>query len=270
MKLGVIVSLDTDISEKFAKLREMGFSTCQLSCWNMALYSEKMASEVLRAAQEFGITITAVWAGWSGYCEWNFQQGPATLGIVPVAYRRFRLEELKRGSDFAKLLGVQDVITHVGFLPENPNTTEFTDVVCALREIALHCKKNGQYFLFETGQETPVTLKRTIQAVGTGNLGINLDPANLILYGKGNPIDALDVFGEYVRNIHGKDGCYPTDPYQLGVETPLGEGAVNFPAFVTKLKAIGYDGPITIEREISGDQQIADIQKAKVYLESLL
>ncbi len=270
MRLGVLVGLTEDVRDEFKKLREMGFGCCQLCCWNVKLFTDEMASKVRGAAEEFDIEITAFWCGWSGDAIWDFQYGPSTLGLVPVTYRYARIQELKSGSDFAKKLGVTDVITHVGFLPENPNTTEFTEVVCAIREVASYCKKNDQYFLFETGQETPVTLLRTIEAVGTGNLGINLDPANLIMYGKGNPVDALDVFGKYVRNIHGKDGCYPTDGNHLGAETPIGEGKVNYPAFISKLKGIGYSGPITIEREISGEKQISDIKKAKTLLEALM
>ena len=136
------------------------------------------------------------------------------------------------------------------------------------------CKENGQNFLFETGQETPVTLKRAIQdiekAVGKGNVGINLDPANLIMYGKANPVDALEVFGEYVMGIHGKDGKYPTDGHHLGDEVPLGQGKVNYPAFIAKLKEIGYQGDITIEREISGEEQKKDIRMAKELLDKLI
>ena len=134
---------------------------------------------------------------------------------------------------------------------------------------ASYCKKNGQYFLFETGQETPVTLLRTIEDVGTGNLGINIDPANLLMYGKANPTDALDVFGKYVRGVHGKDGEYPTNGRHLGAEKPMGEGRVNFPVFIAKLKEIGYDGAITIEREIEGEEQIRDIINAKALLEGI-
>ena len=140
----------------------------------------------------------------------------------------------------------------------------------ALKVLAGHCKVNGQHFLFETGQETPTTLLRAIEDIGTGNLGINLDPANLILYGKANPVDALDVIGKYVMDIHAKDGLYPTNGRQLGVETPLGEGKVNFPALVARLKELGYDGTFTIEREISGEQQKKDIISAKAILESLI
>ena len=131
-------------------------------------------------------------------------------------------------------------------------------------------KAQGQYFLFETGQETPTTLLRFIENIGTGNVGINLDSANLILYGKANPVDALDVIGKYVRGIHAKDGFYPTNGMELGREVKVGEGKVNFPVFVKKLSEVGFDGSLTIEREISGEQQRIDIIKAKEYLEKLI
>ena len=126
---------------------------------------------------------------------------------------------------------------------------------------------------FETGQETPVTLKRAIQDIEKGRKrkhGINLDPANLIMYGKANRVDALEVFGEYVMGIHGKDGKYPTDGHHLGDEVPLGQGKVNYPAFIAKLKEIGYQGDITIEREISGEEQKKDIRMAKDLLDKLI
>ena len=99
---------------------------------------------------------------------------------------------------------------------------------------------------------------------------INLDPANLILYGKGNPIDALDVFGSYVRNIHAKDGVWPNRDETLGHETALGEGDVRFDLLIRRLKAKGFEGPLTIEREISGPQQVEDIKKAMALLEPML
>jgi sugar phosphate isomerase/epimerase len=133
-----------------------------------------------------------------------------------------------------------------------------------------HCRKNGQKFLFETGQETPVTLLRLIEDLGGTDIGVNLDTANLILYGKANPVDALEVLGKYVYDIHAKDGLYPTDGRHLGKEMPLGQGKVDFPRFITRLKELGYDGPITIEREIGGEQQRRDIQEAVKFLGGLL
>jgi sugar phosphate isomerase/epimerase len=141
--------------------------------------------------------------------------------------------------------------------------------VGVLRGIARHCGGHGQYFLLETGQEAPVTLLRTIEDIGEGNIGINLDPANLLMYGLGNPIDALDVFGKCVRNIHGKDGVCPHSGRMLGEEMPVGQGRVNCPEFIKKLRQIGYDRYITIEREIYGEQQKNDIIAAKKLIEEL-
>ena len=270
MKVGVLVQLSKDINETFKQVDSMGIHSCQVLCWNPELFTDEMAELVKTSAKEWNIEISALWCGWSGPVVWNFYDGPHTLGLVPVAYRDTRLRELKRGSDFAEKIGVTDMITHVGYIPEVPTSTEYSGLVVALKDLANYMKEKGQYFLFETGQETPTTLKRTIEDVGTGNLGINLDPANLILYGKANPVDALDVFGEYVRNVHGKDGCYPTNGKYTGKETRMGDGKVNYPAFIARLKEIGYDGCITIEREIDGDEQIKDILYAKELLESLI
>lgn len=272
MKLGVLVLLNdgNGIEEKIKAVKDMGFTSCQICCWNMNAYTDENAEKILRALKENGVSISTLWCGWRGKAAWNFYEGQNTLGLVPPEMREKRTEDVIRGSDFGKKLGVTQIATHVGFIPENPLSDLYNEVIQMLRGIAYHCKENGQYFLFETGQETPVTLRRAIEDIGFDNLGINLDPANLILYGKANPVDALDTFGRYVRDIHGKDGCYPTNGRELGKETALGAGKVNYPAFIARLKEIGYDGPITIEREISGDQQIKDILMAKKLLEDLI
>ncbi len=267
MKLGCMVHLDGrlkdgSISEQFARLKEFGIPTCQLNCWKTELFTDETAAEIKAAREEHGIEISALWCGWAGPCTWNFYEGQTTLGLVPAAYRYDRMKELVKGAEFAEKLGVTDVITHCGYLPENPCSAEFAEIVTCLKWLLKKFAAHGCNFLFETGQETPVTLLRTIEEVGMENVGINLDPANLILYGKANPVDALDVFGKYVRNVHGKDGLYPTDGRHLGEEVAMGEGKVNYPAFIKRLAEIGYTGPITIEREISGEQQREDIRKA--------
>ena len=271
MNVGVVILHCKDgLEEKFRVSAQQGFKHCQFVSWSTGLWSDEEAEGILEYSKKYGIEITAFWCGWEGACAWNFYEGQATLGIVPETYRYVRMKNLMNGSDFAKKLGVKDIVTHMGFLPENPNEKCYTDVVYAIRTIANRAKANGQRLLFETGQETPVTLLRTIEDVGTGNLGVNLDPANLILYGKANPVDALDVFGKYVYGFHAKDGFYPTNGRELGREVPVGEGKANFPALIRKLHECGYDGSLTIEREISGEQQTKDILKTKVYLEQLL
>ncbi len=186
MRVGILVNLhaDMDLKEKFGELKEMGVESCQLVCWDRSLLNEETAAVVREAVREKGIEITAFWCGWEGPKVWNFYEGQETLGLVPQAFRFRRLEMLLEGSDFARLLGVDNLVTHVGYMPENPYDPNYHSVIACLKELALRCKNNGQNFLFETGQETPVTLKRAIQDIGTGNVGINLDPANLLMYGK--------------------------------------------------------------------------------------
>ena len=270
MKLGVFVSLRDNLDEKFAFLRDNGFTACQLSNWDDWRETDQRAAEVNAAKEKYGIEIVAYWRGWCRPAVWNFTEGYTTLGLVPVTYRHDRIKSLCLGSDFAKKIGVENVITHVGFIPENPWSTEYHELVSAVRQVANHCKENGQYFCFETGQETPVTLLRMIQDVGTGNLGINLDTANLILYGKGNPVDALDVFGKYVRNLHAKDGFYPTDGHNLGREVPVGQGKVDFRALFEKLKDLGYDSHVTIEYEIAGDNHLEAVLSTRDYLQAII
>jgi sugar phosphate isomerase/epimerase len=240
----------------------LGLPTCQVGCWNQSLLTAEVASRLAAAALASGVEITTLWAGQPGKHVWNFIEGPATIGLVPPETRAARLAALKLGSDFARRLGLLSITTHVGFIPENPGDPAYSSLVETLRELAQHCLQNGQTFCFETGQETPITLLRVMDDIGTGNLGINLDPANLLLYGKANPVDALDILGPYVRGVHAKDGEYPTDGRSLGEEKPLGQGRVNFPRLLARLREFGYNGALTIEREISGPQQIADIKEA--------
>jgi len=272
MKLGVSVgftSLET-LEKKFTDLNTYGFETCQLVSWNPAVWTDENAAGIKELAEKYSITISAFWCGLQGPAVWNFYEGQLTLGLVPVEYRQMRIENLCKGGDFAKKFGVTDVITHMGFIPENPYDPNFMPLCVAIRTVADHLKRNGQYLLFETGQETPFTMLRCFETVNRDNLGINLDTANLILYGKANPVDALITIGSYVRNIHAKDGCYPTNGHNLGHETKIGEGMVDFRKFFEKLHEIGYDSFVTIEREISGEQQTIDILDAKKYLEGLI
>jgi len=272
MKIGALVGFHagTDIWNEFRKLKDLELNCCQVNIWDISLHTQENADMIRLAAQTLGIEVTALWAGWSGPAVWNFIDGPETLGLVPPAYRFHRLRELESASEFAMMLGVTDIITHVGFMPENPHDTNFVGTVAALRTLAEKMKQRGQYFLFETGQETPVTMLRAIETIGTGNLGVNLDTANLILYGKASTVDSLDVFGKYVRNTHCKDGLYPTSGTYLGQEVPLGEGKANMPIVVKKLKELGYRGPLIIEREISGEKQTQDIIMARDLLRGIL
>jgi L-ribulose-5-phosphate 3-epimerase len=260
MEIGVINSLESG-GRCFDHVQRFGLKVCQLCAWDQAQFTPEIAQTVVSESARTGVRVCALWAGYPGPGAWNFTEGPITLGLVPPEYRAMRIDALKRAADFAKSIGAPAIITHAGFIPENVTDPEYGGTVVALRQIAQHCKSLGIGFWFETGQETPIVLLRTFHDIGTDNLGINLDPGNLILYGKGSPVDSLDVFGSYVRNLHIKDGLYPTNGRELGHEVPAGEGKVNFPALFKGLKELGFDGELIIEREISGEEQARDIRK---------
>ena len=272
MKIGVCVNFNEieGMSKKFQNLKSEGFDNCQLISWKPELWTDENLEILKNLTKENGITISAFWCGWEGPCVWNFYDGQITLGLVPPEYRAMRIKNLCDGADFAHKLGVKNVVTHMGFIPENPNDPQFAPFCVAVRQVAEHLKKNNQNLLFETGQETPVTMLRCFEKVACDNLGVNLDTANLILYGKANPVDALDVFGKYVMNLHAKDGNYPTNGHDLGWEVQIGKGKVDFKALFKKLKELGYDSFVTIEREIEGEQQIKDIRESKKYLQDII
>ena len=269
MEIGVITTLKKGFNP-FPEIAALGLKTAQMQNWDMDNLTDEVAMEVRKNTQESGVRLAALWAGYTGPIIWNSYGGPDTCGLVPPDQRERRVGELKREADFAKLLGVPAIITHCGFIPENPKDKLYADTLAAIREVALHCKELGLGFWFESGQETPLTLLRTIEDLGLDNLGINLDTANLILYGRGNPVDALEVFGQYVKNLHIKDGLFPKDGHSLGKEVPFGMGRADFDKIIPKLYELNFTGDLIIEREISGPQQVADIQMATEKLKALL
>jgi len=270
IKLGIIAKLEKGAEKTLREAAELGFPTCQLDCWHVHLYTPENAETVKRAAAEHDVKISALWSGYPGPHAWDFIRGPRTIGFPPEKWRNIRVRALERAGDFAKAIGAPSVVTHAGFIPENPNDKVYKETVRCLRRIAKYYLKIGIELWLETGQETPVTLLRAIEDTGTHNLAVNLDPANLIMYGKANPVDALDVFGAHVKGVHAKDGLYPTNGRALGRETPLGKGKVNFPLLLKKLKKLRFNGALTIEREISGPQQKRDIINGKKFLEKIL
>lgn len=273
LKIGVIKSIDDVLVNGVSALDEVGLTEIQLNCWNVPLCTKENA-EKIKAMFGEKYSISGLWAGWIvGPTVWNFIDGPSTIGIVPKEWRRERMEGIKKVMDFANMLNLKTVTTHMGFMPENPNTDEYREILDAIYELCEYANQYGINFCFETGQETPTTILRTINDVkarGLDNLKINLDPANLLLYGKGNPMDAVDVFGQYVAGVHVKDGDYPTDGDNLGHEYKVGTGRVNFDYIIRKLHSFGYTGPLTIEREIVGEQQKKDIIDTIQYLENIL
>ena len=267
MRLGVILGIAPDPDAAIRLVHELGFPTCQVSPRDT---DAGTAAKLRKALDQYGVEATSAVSTGPPPEVYDFYQGPATIGLVPRQYRQARIARIQAVSDFARRVGIPAVQTHCGFIPEDPNNPLYKEAVEAIRTVAQYCKSNGQSFRCETGQETPITLVRAIRDVGLDNVGVNLDLANLIMYGKADPVAAVDILGPYVQGVHAKDGLYPTDPNKLGEEVPIGQGKVNFPAVIARLKQIGYRNPLTIEREIRGEKQTADILAAKAYLEKLL
>lgn len=271
MAVGLLVSPHDSPEATFQRVHDMGFSNCFLSLDGyINKFTPDAAKQIGDLMAKYDLVATTVEVVGPAPLVWDFLQGPSTIGVVPPKYRAARIDALKQVSDFAKLLRIGQVQTHCGFIPENPDDTLYRGAVEAIRTVAQHCQGNGQDFLMETGQETPTAMSRAISDVNMPNLGVGLDTANLILYGKANPVDAVDILGTHVRSVHAKDGKWPTDPSKLGEEVLIGQGLVDFKTVFTKLHKLGYTGAITIERETSGAQQIADVKNEKSYLEQIL
>ena len=260
--------------EALGRVREMGFTTCQLSnppeayLYGPASERARRVDEVKEAIAATGVTITSVFIMFKGHV-WDLVDGPRTIGLVPPETRAERMVHACRVADWAQAVGLSAVASHMGFIPEDPADPVYPGFINATRALVHYSADRGLGFIFETGQETPATLRRTIEDLGLPTVGINLDPANLILYGKGRPLEAVEVLGEWIRNTHCKDGTWPAPGGKLGKETPMGEGEVDFQKLIPALWALGYRGPLTIEREINGEKQRADILQAKQMLEQI-
>lgn len=268
LRIGVVVSIEEggSIDKAIEGVRALGLATCQIG---FAHLTPDVAAPLKNALAKYQVEATAFSEHGPGVRVFNFYDGPGTIGIIPPATRQARIRNLKLAADLAAECNIPAIHTHCGFIPEDPNDPIYPQAVAAVKEVAAHCKTRGRSFLCETGEETPIALLRLIEDVGLDNVFVNLDLANLILYGKGNPVDAMDVIGHRVRGIHAKDGLFPTDTRNLGKEVPFGEGKVDFPTVFQQLKQVNYQGPVTIERETAGDRK-KQILQSKVFLENLL
>ena len=270
--IGVFASIDAGLGVKLDVAHELGVPTVQLHAPQKTSRTRQAAERFLNRLEELGITITVVFGGFEGESYADIPTCVRTVGLVPPETRAARTREMKEIADFARLLGVDAVGLHLGFVPHDAADPLRREVIAVTRDICDHCKKNGQRFHLETGQETADTLLGFLEEVGRDNLFVNFDPANMILYGSGNPIEALRKVGNYVRSVHCKDGKWAANPgKEWGAEVPLGEGDVGMEDFLRTLKEIGYRGPLTIEREIPQDpvRQKEEIGRGIRLLDSL-
>ena len=203
-----------------------------------------------------GIQLTAVFGGFEGESYADIPTVVKTVGLVPPETRAARTQEMKEIADFAHLLKCSVVALHLGFIPHDTSDPLYAEVIDVMREVCDHAQGNGQNVHLETGQESAEGLLQFIADVERDNLFVNFDPANMILYGTGEPIEALKKVGSFVRSIHCKDGTWAANPGQeWGAEVPLGEGDVGMETYLRTLDELGYTGPLTIEREIAQEPE---------------
>ena len=267
MRMGLLVSATNEPEKVMESVRSYGIPTVHVITSD---FSSTMARQLHTALDSNGIEASVLVSSGPGEQKYDLYEGPLTYGLVGSRYRRQRVDHLKRASDFAKRLNIPVTFNQWGYIPEVPSDPLYKPTVEAVREIAIHCKANGQIFVNETGQETPITLLRTILDTGMDNVNVVLDAANLILYGKGCPVDSLDVIGKYVIGVHAKDGFYPTNPRYLGRQVACGQGKVDWPRLIPGLKKLGYTGPITIETVLGREHRDQEIREDMAYLKKLI
>tara|TARA_R110002167_G_scaffold61913_7_gene174951 strand:- start:161 stop:1009 length:849 start_codon:yes stop_codon:yes gene_type:complete len=272
--IGVFASVDAGLGVHFDVVQELGIPTVQIHAPHKQTRTPEVAQEFLERCNSAGIKLTCVFGGFDGESYADIPTTKQTVGLVPTETRAARVEEMKEISDFAKLLGCDTVALHIGFVPEDRDSDDYKELVSVTQGLLDHVKVNGQNLNLETGQESADHLLDFISDVGRDNLKINFDPANMILYGTGDPIAALKRVGHLVGSVHCKDATWATEEKRgidWGAEVPLGEGDVGMGTYLRTLDDIGYTGPLTIEREIPEDreQQKADIGKAVSLLTEL-
>jgi len=270
MEVGVFLC-STAIEDPFesaTKLHELGINNTQIGPLPPGFYTDENAAKLKAHLADVGITPTTLFVGFPGESYANMAAVKATVGLLIPETIEERKAILRRAIGFTAMLGAPRVALHIGFVPADSSDPAYVKLIDDIRETADACSAAGLGLSLETGQETAEEMLHFLQVVDRPNLGINFDPANMILYGKDRPVEALETLKGHVVSVHCKDGIWPAQEGELGSETPLGQGQVNIPAFVAKLKEIGYAGTLTIERE-AGDDRIGDILRGKELLERL-
>ena len=272
MKCGILLRLSCPerAEEMFEWLRAEGYNCCQL-VYKPEQYTEEAAAYVRRAVEKSGIEITSFFAGYRDtYTKWDLYSDFNDAGINSAAYGAARIDYLKQAAEFCGWIGVKQMLVHAGFVANNPFSTEYSTMLRLVKELAEFLKARDMELLMETGGESPITMRRLIEDVGTGNVFVNLDTANLIMYGFGNPVDAVYTLHPYIKSMHVKDGVPPQDPRKLGTETEFGAGFVDFPRLFKLLNQYGYNGPYIIEREISDAQAAQKIKETMCRVQQLV
>lgn len=270
LEVGVFLVFGEDDLWKLEKAQGLGFKSAQIVRWPTGYFVGAERAAFKAALAKSGLALTTVFCAYEGESYASMEAVRDTIGLVPPTLRPQRVEETKKIADFAKELNAPRIAAHIGIIPADARDANYLGLVQDMRTICDYCVGLGLQFSLETGQETAEILRRFITDVARENLKVNFDPANMIAYGSGQPLEALSLLGELVVGFHCKDYRASKEAgRRFGEEARLGEGDVNIEAVITKLWEQGYRGPLTIEREIYGEQQWLDFAAAQKLLEGI-
>jgi sugar phosphate isomerase/epimerase len=244
-----------------AKLETTGIRRVQLAL-DPLRDLPKVWGETAALFRQKGITIISGMFGCVGEDYSTLETIRLTGGIAPDATWEQNWDNMRTTAALAHELGLKLVTFHAGFLPHEEKDPNFAKMLRQLSETADVFKAAKIALALETGQETAPVLVQLLQALKRRNVGVNFDPANMILYDKGNPIAALRVLGPWIRQVHIKDARRTKVPGTWGEEVAAGTGEVDWQAFFATLRELNYKGDFVIERE-AGTQRVADIQAAR-------
>src|SRR3954470_14844334 len=251
-------------------LDRLGVDVVQIACGDPHHAAWEEGDRLPEAARAAGFEMTGAMLGFPGEDYTTPQTIQHSGGFGNPATRAERLERLAWALDRTRALGLTDLMLHAGFLPEpgDPDRRPFLDTLGKVSALAM---AKGITVGFETGQESADLLRLTLDELKCPNLKVNFDPANMLLYDKGDPLRAVEILGPDIRSVHVKDARRPRVAGQWGEEVPLGEGEVDIPRFLQALKRVGYTGPLVVEREV-GDQagRLRDVAHGLAFLRQCL
>lgn len=249
---------------------ELGLNLIQIGFFDEAVMDPANDRSVLEAVAQSGLTVSATCVGFAGEDYTTIDSIARTGGYVPEAEFEHRLAKTLRVRDLTAALGAPIMTTHIGFVPRERRSPLYRTMVDRLQRVTNALAEKEIILTMETGQEPAEHLRQFIDDVGWDTIRVNFDPANMVLYGAGDPVEAVGILGERIAHVHAKDARFSQQPGKVwGQEVRLGDGQANLPGMIAGLRQVGYAGPLVIERE-AGQDRIADIRHGVAYLQSLL
>ena len=250
-----------DMGDLISQVKQAGLAHIQLGLAGLSVLDEKNKEQQIAQLRSAGITITGGMVGFPGEDYSSIARIRETGGFVPDHDWANRRAVTELAARLGQALGVPHISAHVGFVPPR-GQAGYDKVVDRIREVADLFGGYGLALLMETGQERAEELLEFLHDLKRANVFINFDPANMILYGAGEPVAAIRTLGNFIRHVHVKDATGSNKPgVDWGEEVPFGTGQVNPKAFLDALHGVGYTGPLCIERE-AGNQRLVDVKSA--------